>query len=313
MLHFKTIAAAWDQFFFTQRPTYNLALFRIIWGTLIFISVLSEIGNVQDFYGPAGLISLAEVKSRFPQVAISLFYYLPDSRMSAYGIYFFTLFSLLMMTVGLKTRFFLFSSLICLVSLHMRNVWLISGMDVLVRCIFIIFIWSPCFNVLSLDSLLARKRGKPLPVNASQWTWRLIQIQLSIVYLWTFWAKFKGDNWFDGSAVYYATRLETMRNFTIPWILDSSPLLMFATWSTLFIEFALGSLVWFKRLRTPIVILGIALHLGIEITMTIPFFEWVMMVLLMNYFNPEEYVELYEKCQKWFKLKTSLGEGLIKS
>lgn len=319
MLFLNKITIAWDQFFFTIAPTYNLAIFRIVWGTLIFMSVLAEIGNVQDFYGPDALVSLVHVQSRFRDPQLNLFNIFPESVNTAYGIYALTLLSLFMVAIGRWTRFFLFSSLVCLVSLNMRNVWLLSGMDVLIRCIFIILVWSPCANVLSLDSYMAKRKGKPLPKSAPQWTWRLIQIQLSVVYLWTFWAKFKGANWIEGSAVYYATRLETMRNLTIPWILDSRPILMLATWSTLIIECALGSLVWFKKLRTPVVILGILLHLGIEVAMAIPFFEWAMIVLLMNYYTPEEFVLFYQKIQKKLyqfisnlKLNESIKEKILK-
>jgi hypothetical protein len=142
---------------------------------------------------------------------------------------------------------------------------------------------------LSFDSLLSRhyeqfKRPRVAPL----WTWRLIQIQLSVVYLWTFWHKLKGDSWIDGTAVYYATRLETMTNFTIPYLMDSMTFLKYLTWGTLIAEFSLGALIWFDEFRKPLIFIGIVFHLGIEYIMSIPFFELIMISLLLNFFTPEE-------------------------
>src|SRR5690606_5928876 len=105
--------------------------------------------NVADFYGPQAIVSLEVVRARFNYFHFSLFNLFDESLSTAYGIYFFTLISLLMVTIGLYTRAFLFAALIGIVSLNMRNVWLLNSGDVLIRCIFFILIWSPCFNVLS--------------------------------------------------------------------------------------------------------------------------------------------------------------------
>lgn len=313
MFDLQSLFRGWDNFFFVERPTYNLAFFRIIWGTIIFFNILFEFGNVADFYGPHSIVSWELVNNHFSSFHFSLFKVFQNTLPNAYLIYLFTLISLFLVTIGWFTRIALFGALLGLVSLHMRNVWILSSADVLIRCVFAILVWSPCFNVLSIDSYLAKRRGKPLSIVASQWTWRLLQIQLSVVYLWTFWAKIKGDTWFDGSAVYYATRLDTMKNLTIPWILDNKKMIELSTWATLIIEFSLGSLVWFKKFRTPIVIGGILLHLGIELVMAIPFFEWMMIVLLLNYYTPEEYFLLYRKIYRLtreYVLKLNVDEKI---
>lgn len=304
MLNFSDVGRLWNQFFHQDKPTYNLAIFRIVWGMLIFFNMLFEFGNVEDFYGPQGIVSWEVVNSHFSHFHFSLFKIVNNTSANAWGIYFFTLISLLLVTIGWQTRLALFGSLLGLISLHMRNVWILSSADVLIRCIFMILIWSPCYNVLSVDSYLAKRRGTPFAMTAPQWSWRLIQIQVSVVYLWTFWAKVKGETWFDGSAVYYATRLDTMKNMTVPWLLDNKLIIKLSTWGTLFIELALGTLIWFKATRTPVIIAGILLHIGIEVAMAIPFFEWMMIFLLMNFYTPEEYFYLYKRSYQRFKKST---------
>lgn len=306
MLNFKDVIKLWNKFFFTERPTYNLAIFRIIWGTLIFFNILVEFGNIEDFYGPAAMVSFKTANMRLDGFYFNLFNLFKENLFNTYLIYFMTLISLFLVTIGLFTRASLFIALIGITSLHLRNIWVLSSADTLIRCIFIILVWSPCFNIFSVDSWMAARKGRPFSVEASQWTWRLLQIQLCVVYLWTAWSKIKGESWFDGSAVYYATRLETMKHYTIPWILDSKFMLRMLTWSSLATEFALGIFVWFNKTRKPVILAGILFHLGIEFVMAIPFFEWVMIVLLLNFFEPEEYSEMLSRIKN--KVKNTFTE-----
>lgn len=308
MFELKKVLRSLDTFFFKEDYTYNLALFRILFIGLVFTYTFFEIGNVNDFYGPEAIVSLDTLMKRFQGPQLNLFQFLNESYLTTYLIYGITLVSLFLSLIGLKTKFFLFLSFIGISSLQMRNIWILSSADVLVRSVFFILLFSPCDRVISIDAFLAKKHGRPYVAKATQWTWRLIQIQVSVVYLWTCWHKLKGETWFDGSAVYYATRLDTMKNVTIPVVMDSKIVLSLATWSTLIIEFGLGFFVWFKETRKWFILAGIALHIGIEILMAIPFFEWLMIVLLTSFFTPREYVSfihvLHQNLKKIsFKLK----------
>lgn len=302
MYQLKNFLKAYDKFFMKEDYTYNLAVFRILFVGLVFFYTLCEIGNVNDFYGPEAVVSIKTMKARFAYPQLNLFQIFSNSYLTTYCIYGLTLVSLLLSVIGYRTQIFMILAFIGISSLQLRNLWVLSSADVLIRCIFFILLFAPCSNVLSLDAYKARMSGSPLCLKAPQWTWRLIQIQVSVVYLWTCWHKMKGETWFDGSAVYYATRLDTMKNVTIPFLMDNKIILSFATWSTLIIEFGLGFFVWFKETRKWFIIAGIGLHLGIEVLMAIPFFEWLMVVLLTSFFTPKEYVSLISYINQKFKL-----------
>jgi hypothetical protein len=305
MFSYKSLISFWDRFFFEEKSTDGIALFRIVWMGLIFIYFLFDLANLGDFYGPHALLSLSTVKEQFPLIHANLFHLFNGSYeftyllMAVYGV------SLLFSVAGFYTRSSMVIALLCMTSLHQRNIWLLSSSEVLMRTITILLIFSPCGHSLSVDSWLGAKysafwRKRPWPV----WALRLIQIQVCVVYLWTVWHKLKGETWFDGSAVYYATRLENMTNFTLPFVLDSIPLLRLATWGTLIVELALGILVWFKEFRRPVIIAGILFHLGIEYIMSIPFFEIYMIALLMNFFTPEEHAAFV------VRLRTRVVDGI---
>ncbi len=301
-MSYKTLVQLWNDFFFKPRPTEGMAVFRIVWCGLLSLYFLLDIENAADFYGPHGLISLETVKSQFQFFHANLFVIFGNTYDTTHLIMTVMGLSLLASLVGFYTRTSLVIMLFCLVSFHQRNIWFLSSSEVLIRVITVLMIFSPCGHSYSVDAWLSRKGLRhALPSEWAPWAWRLIQIQISVVYLWTVWHKLKGDNWFDGSAVYYATRLENMTNFPIPYLLDSVVFIKLMTWGTLGVEFALGSLIWIKEWRKPLILIGVIFHLGIEYMMSIPFFELVMIVLLINFYTPEELKQFTEQALGTFK------------
>jgi hypothetical protein len=317
----RNIIEAWNKFFFEERPTEGIALFRIVWAGLLLCYFLIDLGNINDFYAPHAIVSYTTAESQFPYWHLNIFKLFKPTYEVTYGLMVIYGISLVASMIGLFTRGSLIVALICMVSLHQRNMWLLSSSEMLMRAITILLIVSPCGHSFSVDSLLGRffpsfhqKRSWPV------WAVRLIQIQISVVYLWTCWHKMKGETWLDGTAVYYATRLEGLTNFKVPFLLDSKLFIHLATWGTLLIEFSLGALIWVKKFRKPVMFIGILFHLGIEYIMSIPFFELTMIVLLINFFTPEELKAFVTKIKETLingiqeaQLEADLKEKIIKT
>ncbi|MCM2350800.1 MAG: HTTM domain-containing protein [Bacteriovoracaceae bacterium] len=285
----KMMINKWDNFFFEEKPTEGIALFRIVWVGLLLMYYFADIGNIQDFYGPHALISLDTVREQFPMLHANIFHMFNISYEFTYFVVTVYGLSLALALIGLFTRPALTVVLLCMTSLHQRNIWLLSSSELLMRTITLLLIFSPCGHSLSIDSFL----GNFFPRFKNKRTWsvwvvRIIQIQVSVIYLWTVFHKLKGATWLEGTAVYYATRLEDLTNFTVPYLMNSLIFLKIMTWGTLIIEFALGFFIWFKKWRKSVLILGIIFHLGIQYFMSIPFFELYLIALLINFFTPEE-------------------------
>jgi hypothetical protein len=128
--------------------------------------------------------------------------------------------------------------------------------------------------------------GEPAP--AAPWAQRLIQIQLAVAYLATVRWKLAGHTWVDGTAVYYATRLHEFARFPVPYVFDHLWTIKLMTWGTLAVELALGTLVWFRRLRYPVLLAGLLLHLGLEYSMNIQLFQWVMISAYVLFIEPRD-------------------------
>ncbi|MGE3608644.1 MAG: HTTM domain-containing protein [Bacteriovoracaceae bacterium] len=299
MSSFKSMTNAVDNFFFEPKPTEGIAVFRIVWISLLIFSYFCDIQNIEDFYGPDAIISLKTVKEHFPFPHMNIFHWLGNTLEMTQLIFMVYGLALFASLIGFYTRPSLIIVLICMTSLHQRNIWLLSSMELLCRVITIFLACSPCGHSLSVDSILGRKYSSFKQEKMwAPWALRMIQIQIAVLYVWTVWQKLQGSDWFDGSAVYYATRLDNMKNFPVPFILDSVLMLKLLTWGTLLVELALGILIWFDEFRKPLIYIGIIFHLGIDYIMSIPFFELTMMALLINYFTPEEYKTFVERLQQ---------------
>jgi hypothetical protein len=309
MISIRTFLNRWDRFFFAPAPVEGIAIFRFVWCSLLLLALFFDLSNAADFYGPHALLSMETVKSQFNYPHLNLFYFMGHDLSTVYFmmvVYGLALFSAM---IGFQTRLSLFVSMVCMMSFHHRNIWLLSSAEVLMRIVMILLVCSPAGNALSIDSMIARYKKNPLPREWAPWVLRLIQIQLSVVYLWTVWHKLKGDLWVDGTAIYYATRLQNMTNFPVPILLDNIFLIKIMTWSALALEFSLGTLVWFKEFRKPLIAMGLFFHLGIEYMMSIPFFELIMMALLLTYYTPEE---MRAFANRWMgAFKKSLGESTL--
>ena len=54
------------------------------------------------------------------------------------------------------------------------------------------------------------------------------------------------------------------------------------------IEFALGTLVWIRELRYPVLLSGVFLHACIEVLLNLQLFGWTMMISLLLFVRPED-------------------------
>ena len=299
----KTIYSKWNSFFFKEAPVEGLAIFRILLGLLALTTFLQDSLILNDLWGQIGLQSTETMMKNYSFPILSIFQYLRLTDNLLFALVILQLLALFSFTIGFKTKVANWVAFILMVSFHQRNINILSSADLLMRIMFMLMLFSPSGNAYSLDSIIARLKGAPLKRNHPRWAMRLIQIQIAVVYVSTVLAKAKGITWLDGSAVYYATRLSDLTRFTVPVILDSVFMIKLITWSTLVIELALGTIIFIDEFRKELIIFGIIFHLGIEYMMSIPQFEWLMIVCLLAMFKIEDYRVFDDSLCKWLKLK----------
>jgi predicted DCC family thiol-disulfide oxidoreductase YuxK len=127
----------------------------------------------------------------------------------------------------------------------------------------------------------------------------LLQIQVAFLYFYAFVWKISGAMWLSGIAVYYTSRLAEFWRFPVPYVFEHIWTIKLWTWSTLLVELALGTLVWIKEFRYWVLLAGVLLHLGIDYTMNIPLFAYIMTGAYVTFVEPEHLQKAFE----WFKAK----------
>jgi uncharacterized membrane protein YphA (DoxX/SURF4 family) len=290
MISFKNFAKGWDEFFYAETSPDALCYFRIFLGFFLFLNGISLIPDFEAWYGVGhnSLLPLRDSFGLYSNLRINLFKWLSPTEGSAWFVLIAYTISSFMVMIGLKTRIASIVSFILLVSLQNRNYTILNSGDTLMRCLLFVLMLSPAGVKSSVDAWLRKKQGLPDIDTISITTVRLLQLQFALVYFATTLFKLKGYDWVDGTAVYYTSRLSNFQRIAIPLVFDFPSLTKFFTWTALAIEFALGVLIWVKEWRKWVLLSGLLLHLGIEITMSIGFFEWIMITAYVLFLETDE-------------------------
>jgi hypothetical protein len=132
------------------------------------------------------------------------------------------------------------------------------------------------------------------------WPQRLIAYNLALLYFTTTWSKWFGGLWKSGDATWYPARLHEFDRFSVPDFVNQYPMVKVTTWGTLAVEFALGTLVFFKPLRKWVLLSGIALHMWIEYSMNIPLFAFLMTTSYIVFYDGEETAAWWDRLKARF-------------
>jgi hypothetical protein len=293
----------WRKFWFEPQSPTPVALFRIFFGLLLLQSTLIHVGpDLFLWYGAHGPLPIEAIKSYWwwNQPHFDLFLLLPPTNQGV--LIFFSIFVLacVFLTLGLFTRYAAIIVSLALVSMHNHQPFNINGGDSMLRLYSLYLVFSEAGAAISLDRLIKRFKHptfgeESLPMPVAPWGQRMIQVQMSLAYWQTFCHKISGTQWLDGTAVYYAVRLDDMMRYSLPFVYDNLFMCKILTWFTLVIEFALFTFVWYKDLRYVVLLGGLLLHLGIEYSLNLPVFEWAFMIGYVTFVYPEDLAKCMDR------------------
>lgn len=282
--------ANWRRFWFTPSTPEPIAIFRILYGILVLQILTVSIGSDWlTWYGSHSLVSIDAIRSHFwqnqPRFDLLLAFQTDEAKM----YYFYSLcLAAFCLTIGLGTRLTAVYVVLSLISMQHHMPFNNNGGDSFVKLTGIFLACSNAGDCYSVDRLLAKMKDPTLPVPVkSQWAMRMIQIQLCIAYWHTFCCKISGEQWWNGTAVYYASRLQDLQRFPLP-IADNLLMCRLLTWFTLVIEFSLWTLIWIKEFRYFVLAAALMLHLGIDYSINLPVFEWAFIFALVTFVEPHD-------------------------
>lgn len=284
----KRLKEAWNRFFFEPIPATSIAVYRILYGIMVLVYAWYVWREFSMWVIEPGVVSSEAVASLTGPV-FSVFPYLPAGNGWVIGFFWIFVGAAVSLTLGFQTRLCTFIVFLALVSLQHRNPFMLNGGFVFLRLASFFLLFSHAGAELSVDRWLRVRRGLEDgsgPVLKAPWAQRMIQFEVSLLYLCTSLWKARGTMWLDGSAVYNVSRVPVLQNFDLPYIFEHMWAMRVASWYTLAVEFALGVFIWVPKLRPWLLLMGVLLHVGIELGMTVPFFSTTMITTYAVFVDP---------------------------
>lgn len=293
---------ATDEYWFGHGSPVTLGLYRILLGTLAFVNFVMIGAFWEDWFSERGYIPAALGQVYFyPWIEtgiggtslprINLLNGVTDPRITI-PFYVISTLAALTTALGLWTRVSTIVLALGVVSIQHRNGAILHGGDTVLRVMVLYLALSPCGKACSLDRLIGIWKGRisPDPVTVSLWTQRLITFNVALVYFTTVWLKYFGGYWRTGIATYFPARLAEFFRFPVPKFVNDLPFVYITTYGTLFVEFAMATLVFFRPLRKYAIAGGIGMHLYIEYSMNIPLFSFLMISAYICFYEGDEFV-----------------------
>ncbi|MBX9690695.1 MAG: HTTM domain-containing protein [Candidatus Obscuribacterales bacterium] len=296
------ITDSFDRLVLQPQSALPIAIFRILLAICTLLGTSSP--DFMTWFSVEGWPQHFISKDIF---VIDLFRVLPQTAESSRLLYSILMGSALCLGLGLFTRLSSFLVWLSLVSLTNHYPYGCGGQDALREICAFFLIFSPAGKRLSLDNWLCKKfkkGGENLEAEFSPYAQRLIQLQIASIYWQAFWIKLPGHTWIDGSAIYYLFHIKELCYQSPPFLREELWFSQLLSWGALAVELALWALVWFKKLRYPILLSGVLLHLGIEFTSNIPFFGLTMISSYVLFIDSKDLEAILLKLKSLFAKKT---------
>ncbi len=303
----KQLRNDWNDFFFRPTSPVTLGLFRLVFGfwTLAYGALLFP--ERWTWFSNRGVLLASEAAAY--NGGVGTYIHQNDLLILPGADHWLTLFfvvyllAALSLTIGFWSRTSAALVYVGICALHARNAAIHNSGDTVMVVMAAYLILSPCGAACSVDRLIRIFRGSEddAPPLIQPWAQRLMQLQITVLYLCASLSKASGGPWQDGTAVYYPMHLPESVRFPV-WGLNNIYIINLVTWGTVAVEMALGTVVWVPRLRLYVLAGGVLLHLGIEYGMNIPFFSALMITSYINFLKPAEVAAFL----RWAKRQTGL-------
>ena len=272
----------WRTFWFLPESTAVLGLVRVAFGALMVAWTLSLLPDLTRLFGDGSVLPGS------PTVGFEWgLFDLSAGPGFRTGVWVGLLLASVALTIGWHSRVAALLVLLGLMTFQRGNPYAFNSGDALLRLEAIYLVLAPCGAAFSLDRRRTAGSFWSAQVRAP-WVIRLMQVQLSIIYIFSFLNKLAGGTWREGTALSYALRMTDIGNFAPPESITGNAFLMnVATWSALALELAIGVLVWNPRFRLKVLAAGVVLHTVILFTFGIAFFSFAMFVLYVAFLPPD--------------------------
>lgn len=285
---FKPVLELWSRFWFEPVPLLNLAVFRIILCFNFFFMYLSRQKDVSLFYTDQGILpkSLAfRALPEFYRPPVMLSFW-PDSWVSA--MHALLLLGLLLWGLGIGGRVIGWLCVFLHLAFLERNYGIAFGADQIGGIFMLYLAATKSCDRLSILNWKQKKlkedwsHGFLTPV-----FYRMIQVQLGVIYAYTGFEKLKGATWWDGTALWSVFANSQMVIADLTWMKNLPMVIALISFSTVFFEIYFFPFVIFKATRKYVLTVGFFFHMGIGVIMALYSFAIMMLAPYVLFLSPQ--------------------------
>ena len=277
--------------------SFNLAFLRVVICCWLLKEVCINWTSMNVLYGESVfVVSKNNLINRLPEGGFPLVrsYYMWF--IIAYiGVIFLNIF-------GIGRRFTLLILFIMFYVLQKMNMSMVNGGDAMARLILFYLIFADSYKYFVLIKQKNIDGDKIKLQNLfSNLAALSIMFQLCLAYFSSGIAKIMEPMWLHGEATYYTLSMERFIGTPLnKYIIQYRWMDYFTNYGTLLFELLFPLLIWIKKFRKPLLIMGILFHLGIYIFLMIYGFQ-IVFVLIYGLFLPnQKLLSIAQRCKVLF-------------
>lgn len=295
-----TVARCWNEFFHQACDPHIYAAIRIVFATLVLINFAVLYPDLDLWFTGEGVLPAEASREATKPHSWSLLLLLPDTSQAVHLAFWVAVANAIGLLVGLFPRFNALCVFIWIVSFQVRNGVIQDGEDTLLRMLAFCMIWMPSGHAWSCHTWWGKAWGRerlPTANTLPIWPLRLMQLEMAIMFLSSGLVKLGGDEWLNGTALYYVSRLnDHFGRFWVPaWVFDTPWVVALVTWSVLLAEITIPILIWFRETRLVCLLILLVFHLANEWTMNLFLFHWLMLCGWLSFVTPQDLSRIWRR------------------
>jgi len=178
--------------------------------------------------------------------------------------------------------------------------YLLNGGDNYLKLIMVYLIFADSYKFFSITKLKIKnielQRFSNFLTNLMVYA---ILFHLCLIYFISGIEKLHSKEWFNGVALYYILNLERFSGTPFNSALANNGWFVnIGTYLVMFFELYFPVLIWNKRLRIPLAVFGIMMHLGILVFMMLYDFQVIFIVIYGLFFTNKEWFSFLNKIKE---------------
>jgi hypothetical protein len=305
----------------TERPLslYAVSVLRMGYGLLYLVFLLREFPHRDQIWGPGSPWTPALARQLFDQTGWASVLTLSDSRLYFECCYAAALAVCALFALGWRTRATSVLFAVVVASFHARAIFMTDGGDNLVLLMALYLVLTASGRRWSLDarrlrrrsarSAPGRRRPEPAPPHRSVrdtlvttvHNCGLLVIALQVCFLYGAAGLYKvqGGTWGAGTALHYVLNLELFQPWPAlsHWLDGQTVATAVAGYVTVLLQVAFP-FVLFGRLKYPVLVMLLGMHVGIAVLMGLPLFSGAMIIADAVFLPDRFYTALADRCRR---------------